>query len=113
MIDSLYAAVKRRLVAFAVTSGSGAAAALRLPSSEEGGAPFVFIPSPRPIVHLSASPYSKHFLPSCLALVGREGPEVTANPSLGGNFGTRWDLGYDNPTAPPARYIILRVALNF
>ena len=40
-------------------------------------------------------------------------PEVTANPSLGGNFGTRWDLGYDNPTAPPARYIILRVALNF
>ena len=40
-------------------------------------------------------------------------PEVTANPSLGGNFGTRWDLGYDNPTAPPARYIILRFALNF
>ena len=42
MTDSLYAAVKRRLVAFAVTSGSGAPAALRLPSSEEGGAPFVF-----------------------------------------------------------------------
>ena len=58
MTDSLYAAVKRRLVAFAVTSGSGAAAALRLPSSEEGGAPFVFIPSPRPIV-----------LSPCLALL--------------------------------------------
>ena len=40
-------------------------------------------------------------------------PEVTANPSLNGNFGTRWDLGYDNPTAPPARYILMRVALNF
>ncbi len=39
--------------------------------------------------------------------------EVTANPSLGGNFGTRWDLGYDNPTAPPARYLILRVNLHF
>ena len=73
MTDSLYAAVKRRLVAFAVTSGSGAAAALRLPSPEERGVPFVFIPSPRPILQLSASPYSKHFLPSCLALVGREG----------------------------------------
>ncbi len=40
-------------------------------------------------------------------------PEVTANPSLSGNFGTRWDLGYDNPTAPPARYMIMRVKLNF
>ena len=55
-IASLYCGVKRRLVAFAVTSGSGAAAALRLPSPEERGVPFVFIPSPRPILQLSASP---------------------------------------------------------
>ena len=74
MTDSLYAPVKRRLVAFAfAVTGSGVAAALRLPSLEEGGAPFVFIPSPRPILRLPASPYSKHFLHSCLALVGREG----------------------------------------
>ena len=49
-IANLYSAVKRRLVAFAETSGSGAAAALRLPSPEEGGAPFDFIPSPGAIL---------------------------------------------------------------
>ena len=38
MTDSLYAAVKRRLVAFTVTSGSGVAATLRLPSLEESPA---------------------------------------------------------------------------
>ncbi len=74
-IESLYAAVNRRLVAFADTSGSAAeAAALRLPSPEERGVPFTFIPSPRSILHLSASPYSNLFLLSCLAGVGREGP---------------------------------------
>ena len=76
MTDSLYAAVKRRLVAFAVTSGSGRAAALRLPSPEDEGVPFDFIPSPGLILHLSVSPYSKHFLHSCLALVGREGTDI-------------------------------------
>ena len=67
------AAVKRRLVAFADTSGSGGAAALRLPSPEERGTPFVFIPSPRPILPLPASPYSNHFQLSRLVLAGREG----------------------------------------
>ena len=39
-------------------------------------------------------------------------PEVTANPSLSGNFGTVWDLGYDNPVSPPSRYWIMRVTLG-
>ncbi len=75
-IESLYAAVKRRRVAFADTSGSGPAAALRLPSPEGSGVPFTFIPSPRAILHLSASPYSNLSLLSCLASVGREGWET-------------------------------------
>ena len=79
---ALHAAVKRRLVAFAETSGSGPeAAALRLPSPEERGAPFTFIPSPRAILHLSASPYSNLFLLSCLARVGREGAVLKQTPS--------------------------------
>ena len=45
-IANLYSAVKRRLVAFADTSGSGAAAALRLLSPGERSVPFDFIPSP-------------------------------------------------------------------
>ncbi|WP_425153537.1 hypothetical protein [Candidatus Palauibacter sp.] len=65
--------MKRRRVAFADTSGSGPAAALRLPSPEGSGVPFTFIPSPRAILHLSASPYSNLSLLSCLASVGREG----------------------------------------
>jgi hypothetical protein len=40
-------------------------------------------------------------------------PEVTQNPDLAGNFGTLWDLGYDNPVAPPSRYWIARLTLNF
>jgi TonB-linked SusC/RagA family outer membrane protein len=40
-------------------------------------------------------------------------PEVTQNPSLTGNFGTVWDLGYDNPVSPPSRYWILRMTLGF
>ena len=73
MTDSLYAAVKRRLVTPSrhLRIRRGCRASLALP--EERGVPFVFIPSPRPILQLSASPYSKHFLPSCLAHVGREG----------------------------------------
>jgi TonB-linked SusC/RagA family outer membrane protein len=40
-------------------------------------------------------------------------PEVTALPDLTGNFGTVWDLGYDNPVSPPSRYWIARVTLGF
>jgi hypothetical protein len=40
-------------------------------------------------------------------------PEVTAQPSLAGNFGTLWDLGYDNPVAPQSRYWLMRVTLGF
>ncbi len=40
-------------------------------------------------------------------------PEVTNNPSLNGNFGTVWDLGYDNPVSPPSRYVILRMTIGF
>lgn len=40
-------------------------------------------------------------------------PEVTANPSLTGNFGTLWDLGYDNPASPQSRYWLLRVTVGF
>lgn len=40
-------------------------------------------------------------------------PEVTQNPDLTGNFGTLWDLGYDNPVAPPTRYWIARITLGF
>jgi TonB-linked SusC/RagA family outer membrane protein len=39
-------------------------------------------------------------------------PEVTANPDLTGNFGTVWDLGYDNPVSPLPRYFILRLTLG-
>ena len=39
-------------------------------------------------------------------------PEVTALPDLTGNFGTVWDLGYDNPVAPMPRYFILRLSLG-
>ncbi len=39
-------------------------------------------------------------------------PEVAANPELGGNFGTLWDLGYDNPVSPQPRYFILRLTLG-
>jgi outer membrane receptor protein involved in Fe transport len=39
-------------------------------------------------------------------------PEVTANPDLTGNFGTVWDLGYDNPVSPPPKYFILRLSLG-
>jgi TonB-linked SusC/RagA family outer membrane protein len=40
-------------------------------------------------------------------------PEVTQNPALSGNFGTLWDLGYDNPVAPQSRYWLLRMTLGF
>ena len=40
-------------------------------------------------------------------------PEVTQNPGLTGNFGTVWDLGYDNPVSPQSRYFILRLTLGF
>jgi hypothetical protein len=40
-------------------------------------------------------------------------PEVAQNPSLNGNFGTQWDLGYDNPVAPQSRYWLLRMTLGF
>ena len=39
-------------------------------------------------------------------------PEVAQNPSLSGNFGTLWDLGYDNPVSPQPRYFILRLTLG-
>ena len=39
-------------------------------------------------------------------------PEVTANPDLTGNFGTVWDLGYDNPVSPLPKYFILRFSLG-
>ena len=39
-------------------------------------------------------------------------PEVTALPDLTGNFGTVWDLGYDNPVSPLPKYFILRVSLG-
>ena len=39
-------------------------------------------------------------------------PEVTALPDLTGNFGTVWDLGYDNPVSPLPRYFILRLSLG-
>ncbi|MCY4572818.1 MAG: hypothetical protein OXF01_08440, partial [Gemmatimonadetes bacterium] len=48
---------------------------------EERGVPFTFIPSPRAILHLSASPYSNLLLLSCLARVGREG-DAASDPSL-------------------------------
>jgi TonB-linked SusC/RagA family outer membrane protein len=40
-------------------------------------------------------------------------PEVAQNPDLSGNFGTLWDLGYDNPVSPQSRYWILRMTLGF
>jgi hypothetical protein len=40
-------------------------------------------------------------------------PEVAQNPELSGNFGTLWDLGYDNPVSPPSRYYILRLTLGY
>jgi len=40
-------------------------------------------------------------------------PEVAANPELGGNFGTLWDLGYDNPVSPQPRYFIVRLTLGY
>ena len=40
-------------------------------------------------------------------------PEVAQNPELSGNFGTLWDLGYDNPVSPPTRYYILRLTLGY
>lgn len=40
-------------------------------------------------------------------------PEVTQNPGLTGNFGTVWDLGYDNPVSPQSRYFVLRMTLGF
>jgi hypothetical protein len=40
-------------------------------------------------------------------------PEVTQQPSLSGNFGTVWDLGYDNPVSPQSRYWILKMNLGF
>jgi hypothetical protein len=39
-------------------------------------------------------------------------PEVAQNPELSGNFGTLWDLGYDNPVSPLPRYFILKVTLG-
>ena len=39
-------------------------------------------------------------------------PEVTANPDLTGNFGTVWDLGYDNPVSPLPKYFILRLSFG-
>jgi TonB-linked SusC/RagA family outer membrane protein len=39
-------------------------------------------------------------------------PEVTALPDLTGNFGTVWDLGYDNPVSPMPKYFILRLSLG-
>jgi hypothetical protein len=39
-------------------------------------------------------------------------PEVTALPDLTGNFGTVWDLGYDNPVSPLPKYFILRLTLG-
>ncbi|MBK6487160.1 MAG: SusC/RagA family TonB-linked outer membrane protein [Gemmatimonadetes bacterium] len=39
-------------------------------------------------------------------------PEVTANPDLTGNFGTVWDLGYDNPVSPLPKYFIIRLSLG-
>ncbi|HEY6219613.1 MAG TPA: hypothetical protein VIV65_06125, partial [Gemmatimonadaceae bacterium] len=40
-------------------------------------------------------------------------PEVTQNPTLAGNFGAQWDLGYDNPVSPQSRYWIARMNLIF
>jgi TonB-linked SusC/RagA family outer membrane protein len=40
-------------------------------------------------------------------------PEVAQNPNLTGNFGTLWDLGYDNPVAPQSRYWTIRVTAGF
>ncbi|MGQ0646419.1 MAG: SusC/RagA family TonB-linked outer membrane protein [Gemmatimonadaceae bacterium] len=40
-------------------------------------------------------------------------PEVTQNPELTGNFGTLWDLGYDNPVSPQPRVYILRVTFGY
>jgi hypothetical protein len=37
---------------------------------------------------------------------------VTALPDLTGNFGTVWDLGYDNPVSPLPKYFILRLSLG-
>jgi len=39
-------------------------------------------------------------------------PEVTALPDLTGNFGTVWDLGYDNPVSPLPKYFILRLSFG-
>jgi TonB-linked SusC/RagA family outer membrane protein len=39
-------------------------------------------------------------------------PEVTQNPELTGNFGTLWDLGYDNPVSPQPRVFIVRLTLG-
>jgi hypothetical protein len=39
-------------------------------------------------------------------------PEVTQHADLRGNFGTLWDLGYDNPVSPPTRYWIMRLTLG-
>ena len=61
-------------------------------------------------------------LPATVTLSGRNlalwtdysglDPEVTALPDLTGNFGTVWDLGYDNPVSPLPKYFILRLSLG-
>ena len=42
----------------------------------------------------------------------RTGALMTALPDLTGNFGTVWDLGYDNPVSPLPKYFILRLSFG-
>ena len=73
-IRTLYAALNRRRLGWSITSASGGAAALRLPSSGSGAFPFSFIRSRCPcIVGSLPSPYSNSLHVPCLTYVGREG----------------------------------------
>ena len=83
-IESLYCGVKRSLVAFAEPPGPARLARLACLLPPRRAFPFISIPSPGPILHLSALAYSNPFLLSCLACVGREGLSGRAQAATGG-----------------------------
>jgi hypothetical protein len=75
-IRSLYDGLNRRRLGFSMTSGSGGAAALRLPSRGGGAIPFS-LAVPASSISLP-SPYSNSLRAPCLTYVGREGPSSSS-----------------------------------